>query len=74
MEDYKDKGYIFLPYKIKTEKTEINGETVWYANKWKNLFLKIKIFFIKPKYIKNGSKFDKKIINKYYYNRSRRKY
>ena len=50
MENNKDKGYVWLPYITKTVSTSINGETVWYANKWKNLLLKIKHFFIKPKY------------------------
>ncbi len=44
-----DKGYILAPYIIKTVKTSIDGKTVWYANKWKNLLLKIKYFFLKPK-------------------------
>jgi len=34
-------GYIFAPFRMKVVKTDINGETVWYANKWKNLLLKI---------------------------------
>ena len=40
--DELDKGYILAPYITKTVKTSINGETVWYANKYKNLLLKIK--------------------------------
>lgn len=59
----KDKGYIWLPYITKTVKTTINGETVWYENKWKNLLLKIKHFFIKPKYLKNVHLYKKKVIN-----------
>ena len=42
MEDKKDKipvGYVWVPYTIKTVSTSINGETVWYANKWKNILL-----------------------------------
>ena len=52
MEDNREKGYVLLPYITKTVKTSINGETVWYANKWKNSLLKIKHFSIKPKHLK----------------------
>ena len=62
-----DKGYVLAPYITKTVKTTINGETVWYANKWKNLFLKIKRFFYKSKNIKNAEKYlNKKIISSRY--------
>jgi len=67
MENNKDKGYFFAPYVTKTISTSINGETVWYANKWKNLLLKIKRFFIKPKYLKSGIRYSKKKINSSYY-------
>ena len=67
MEENKEKGYVWLPYITKTVKTEINGETVWYANKWKNLLLKIKHFFIKPKYLKNAHLYSKKTINDKFY-------
>ena len=53
MKNNKDKGVVYLPYVTKIVSTSINGETVWYANKWKNLLLKIKHLFIKPKYLKN---------------------
>ena len=62
-ENSRDKGYVWLPYITKTVKTTINGETVWYENKWKNLLLKIKYFFIKPKYLKNDHFYKKKLIN-----------
>jgi hypothetical protein len=62
-----DKGYILAPYITKTVKTSINGETVWYANKWKNLLLKIKYFFIKPKYLKNAHIYKNKVVNSSYY-------
>lgn len=52
IQENKDSGYSWLPYIPKVTETSINGETVWYANKWKNLLLKIKHFFIKPKYLK----------------------
>jgi hypothetical protein len=58
-------GIIWVPYIIKTECTYINGEVVWYANRWKNIFLKIKHFFIKPKYKKMN--YLKKPINTKYY-------
>lgn len=63
MEDNREKGCVWLPYKPKIVKTLVNGETVWYANKWKNLLLKIKNFFIKPKYLKNGDIYKNKIVN-----------
>lgn len=63
MENNKDIGYVLLPYIIKTTRTSINGETVWYSNKWKNLLLKIKQFFIKPKYLKNKHLYKDKVIN-----------
>ena len=65
-ENIKDKGYIWLPYITVVIKTMINGETTWYKNRWKNLLMKIKHFFIKPKYLKNMEKYNKKINAKNY--------
>jgi hypothetical protein len=65
--EVKDKGYVWLPYITKIVSTSINGETVWYANKWKNFFLKIKHFFIPPKYLKNKDVYIKKLVNSSYY-------
>ena len=62
-----DKGYIISPYITKTIKTSINGETVWYANKWENLLLKIKHFFVKPKYLKNAHIYKNKVVNSSFY-------
>ena len=62
-----DKGYILAQYITKTVKTTINGETVWYANKWKNLLLKIKHFFIKPKYLKHEHIYKNKPVNSSFY-------
>lgn len=62
-----DKGYMWLPYVTKNVSTSINGETVWYSNKWKNLLLKIKHFFIKPKYLKNAHKYKNKMVNSSFY-------
>jgi len=67
MEDNKDKEYISVPYIFKTISTSVNGETVWYSNKWKNLLLKIKHFFFKPKCFKNANIYNKKIISHSYY-------
>jgi hypothetical protein len=67
MENNKDKGYVLFPYVIKIVSKSINGETVWYANKWKNLLLKIKHFFIKPKYLKNAHIYKKQIVNPSFY-------
>ncbi len=61
------KGYILAPYITKIVKTSINGETVWCANKWKNLLLKTKHFFVKPKYLKNAHIYKNKVINSSYY-------
>jgi len=63
MENKKESGYIWLHYRVINVKTTINGETVWYINKLKNLLLKIKHFFIKPKYMKNATKYSEKKIN-----------
>ena len=67
MENNNDKGYVWLPYITKTVRTDINGETVWYANKWKNLLLKIKHFFIKPKYLKSAHIYKNKVVNSSFY-------
>jgi hypothetical protein len=67
MENNKDKGYVWLPYITKTVSTSINGEIVWYANKWKNLLLKIKHLFIKPKYLKNTPIYKNKPVNSSFY-------
>jgi hypothetical protein len=67
MENNKNKGYVLLPYKIITEAISINGEYVYYRNKWKNLLLKIKHFFVKPNYLKNKFKYMNKKINLDYY-------
>lgn len=66
MENNKDKGYVWLPYITKTVKTDINGETVWYANKLKNLLLKVKHFIFKPKYLKNAHFYKKKVKSSFY--------
>ncbi len=59
-------GLIYVPYLIDYPiSTNINGETVWYRNKLKNLLLKIKLFFIKPKY--NNNFYLNKAINTKYY-------
>jgi hypothetical protein len=65
-----EKGYVWAPYVCVTVATSINGETVWYKNKFKNFLLKIKHFFIKPKYLKSKfiSKYSQKTINSNFYN------
>ena len=65
--DLTSSGYVWPPYVTKNVKTDINGETVWYANKWENLFLTIKHFFVKPKYLKNAHKYKNKMVNSSYY-------
>ena len=69
-QEFKDTkpGYIFVPYKIITRSTSINGVTVWHQNKFINLLIKIKLFFYKPKALKNFDKYIiKKPVNKDYY-------
>lgn len=56
MENNKDGRYTYIPFTTKCVATMINSETVWYANKWKNLFLKIKFFFYKSKNLKSFEK------------------
>lgn len=58
---------IYIPYILVTTSTSINGETVWYKNKWKNLLLKIKRCFFKSKNIKNWEKYKDKNINSNFY-------
>jgi hypothetical protein len=68
MENNKDKGFIYTPYIIgETKQTDINGEVVWYSNKWKNLLLKIKTFFYKSKNVKNDEKYLNKKVNSSFY-------
>jgi hypothetical protein len=62
-----EQGIVWLPYIMVNIKTTINGETVWYKNKFKNVLLKIKHFFFKPKYLKNADIYSKKVINSKYY-------
>jgi hypothetical protein len=67
MKNIEEKGYIFVPYIPITTKTTINDETVWYKNKFKNLLLKIKHFFIKPKCLKCFEKYKNRPVNQAYY-------
>lgn len=53
-----EQGYILCPYIITNPtKTDINGYVVWYDNKFKNLWLKIKRFFYTPKGLKNFKRY-----------------
>jgi hypothetical protein len=68
MENNKDNGFIYAPYIIDEPKqTDINGEVVWYRNKWKNLLLKIKRFFYKSKNVENAEKYLNKKVNSSFY-------
>jgi hypothetical protein len=60
-------GMVYVPYIIETTSTSINDTTVWYKNKWKNLWLKIKFFFKKPEELKRLEKYSKKEINSKHY-------
>ncbi len=53
-----EKGYINVPYIMETTSTSINGETVWYKNKWKNFLLKLKHLIIKPNTKYSSNKVD----------------
>lgn len=56
-----------MPYVAKTVSVSVNGETVWHANVWKNLCLKIRRFFIRPKYMKNADAYKNKQVNPGFY-------
>lgn len=57
------KGVIYVPYVLSTKSTSINGEVVWYKNKWRNLLLKIRHFFFKPKCYNNMNRYSEKPID-----------
>ena len=67
--DFKNAPYIWVPWVPVTVATSINGEIVWYKNRWKNLLLKIKFFFIKPRYLIDSENFPNKKINTRYYDK-----
>ena len=54
---------MFVPYLMKTVKMSINDEVTWYSNKFKNTLLKIKRFFVNPKYLRNSAWYPKKPID-----------
>lgn len=56
-----DKGLVMLPYITKTISISINGETAWHSNKLFNMILKVKRFFIKPRYLKNAHVYKKTV-------------
>jgi hypothetical protein len=62
----KNNSIVYIPFEFKIAETMVNSETVWYANKWKNLFLKIKHFFFKPKCYNNSNIYKKRINFSYY--------
>jgi hypothetical protein len=41
----KNKDYVYMPFIVINERITVNDKVVWYNNKWKNIFLKIKLFF-----------------------------
>lgn len=67
MKDTMETGIFYAPYIMKTTKFYINGEIVWYSNKWKNFLLKIKHFFYTSKNRKSFSKYQFKPVNKSFY-------
>ena len=66
-DSFKSQKVMNVPYIIETTSTSINSTTVWYKNKWKNLWLKIKFLFKKPEEVKRLEKYCKKEINSKYY-------
>lgn len=44
-----EQGIVYAPYTLQTNLMDVNGEVVWYRNKWKNLWLKFKRLFYKSK-------------------------
>lgn len=46
-QENKKNAYVYAPFIPITNSVDINGETVWYRNKFKNLLLKIKFLFVK---------------------------
>lgn len=62
-----EKGIIYIPYIFVVEKTTINNTVVWYRNRFKNILLKIKFFFYKPKSVKNFENHSIKPINTRFY-------
>lgn len=68
-EEHIKPGIMLAPYVTIVEATVINGEIVWYRNKWKNLLLKIKHLFFKPKYLKHKwmSKYAENPVNPNFY-------
>lgn len=60
---------IRIPYTTKIVKIMINGEIIWYANRWDNLLLNIKHIFVKPKHLNNTDFHKTKmVINPSFYN------
>ena len=67
MENNKDNEYVMSPYITKIVKTSVNGETMWYANKWKNTLLKLKHFFYKTKNHRRFLELSKKKVDASFY-------
>mgnify|MGYP003425451452 CR=1 FL=1 len=56
-------GIAHAPYIPVATATNVNGEIIWYRNKWKNLWLKFKRLFYKSKNYKDHMKYmNRKII------------
>lgn len=58
-----DQGIVYAPYTLQTSSTDVNGETVWYKNKWKNLWLKFKRLFYKSNNYKSLMKYSNRKID-----------
>lgn len=63
----KTDGIVMAPFISRIDSVYINGEVTWYRNKWKNILLKIKHFFFKPKYLKLLPRYKDKPVNPNYY-------
>ena len=67
---FEESGLVYVPYVIgEPRSTSINGITVWYKNKWKNFFLKIKFLFFKPKELKSFEQYRKNPVNPKFYSK-----
>jgi hypothetical protein len=62
-----NKGYVYVPYVLKTTKTTINNETVWHSNYLINFLLKLKRFFFPSKNFKSWKRYSQKPINTKFY-------
>lgn len=62
-----EQGVVYAPCIPVANATSVNGEIVWYRNKWKNLWLRFKRLFYKSKNYKAHMKYlNRKVDTKFY--------